>query len=213
MYLPKRFQHDDPDAAIGLIQRYPLATLISVEQDRPFISHLPLVGEKSEGGLVLIGHLARGNPHWKLLADKVVYVIFHGPNAYISPSWYEKNDVPTWNYAVVHLEGICTLIEDHEGILSCVKKLSTFAESKSKNPWEFWIPEDLAAHGVIEKSIVGFQIAVNSTKSKFKLNQSRSEADLHGVIAGLTSNNTDNGREVSDLMNSTWRAYNHGNKK
>lgn len=213
MYLPKRFQIDSPRDAIELMQKYPLATLISADSQEPFVSHIPLVAQKDGDNITLIGHLARGNPHWKLLANNSVYAIFHGPNAYISPKWYAENDVPTWNYAVVHAQGTCSLIEDLDGILSCVKKLSAFAESKLQDPWEFWIPKDLAADGVIEKSIVGFLIKVTSIKTKFKLNQSRSEADLHGVVEGLKSHGTDVDKEVADLMTVTWKNYNNRNEK
>jgi transcriptional regulator len=121
--------------------------------------------------------------------------------------------VPTWSYAVVHIEGHCNLIEDLNGILDCLKKLSQESEAKSKNPWEFWIPDDLAAPSVIEKSIVGFKIKVNSLKAKFKLNQSRSESDLHGVIQGLKNQNTDAARKLASLMETSWYEYNKSEVK
>ncbi len=126
----------------------------------------------------------------------------------MTPNWYSENDVPTWNYAVVHIEGSCKLIQDLDDILSCLKKLSSAAESKFQNQWEFWIPDDLAAPGVIEKSIVGFEIKVSSLKSKFKLNQSRSKADLDGCVQGLLSQKTDTAREMAEMMDHAWTAFN-----
>jgi len=206
MYLPKRFDMKNPDEAIMLIKKNPLATLISTTEQGPFVSHVPLVIETANESLSLIGHLARGNPHCKLLDNKPIYAIFHGPNAYMTPKWYENNDVPTWNYAVVHIEGTCKLIQDLDGILTCLKMLSSAAEAGSQDPWEFWIPDDLAAPGVIEKSIVGFEIKVTSVRSKFKLNQSRSKADLDGCVEGLHSQNTDSANTMAEMMIKAWKA-------
>lgn len=213
IYLPKRFQNENTEHSLKLIEEYPLAILVSIDDSAPFFSHIPLVVETNSDKIYLVGHIAKGNPHWKLMNDQPIHVIFNGPNEYISPKWYVENDVPTWNYAVVHIEGQVSLIENLDGILDCLKKLSKASEAKSKDPWEFWIPKDLAGPGVIEKSIVGFQIEVKSLKAKFKLNQSRSEGDLHGVISGLEAKNTDSGREVASLMKTNWYEYNKGQIK
>ncbi|MBL7671442.1 MAG: FMN-binding negative transcriptional regulator [Bdellovibrionaceae bacterium] len=213
IYLPKRFQNENTGNSLKLIEEYPLATLISIQDSSPFFSHIPLVVESNSDQLVLIGHIAKGNPHWRLMNEKPINVIFNGPNEYISPKWYIENDAPTWNYAVVHIEGHCSLIESLDGILDCLKKLSNASEGKSIDPWEFWIPEDLAAPGLIEKSIVGFKIEVQSLKAKFKLNQSRSEADLNGVIKGLEAKGTDSGRKVAALMKTSWYEYNRDQVK
>lgn len=187
---------------------FPLATLISIDDGVPYMSHIPLIVENTSDDIFVVGHLAKGNPHWKLLNQKPIHVIFNGPNEYISPKWYVENDVPTWSYAVVHIEGDCVLIEDLNGILDCLKKLSQESEAKSKDPWDFWIPDDLAAPGVIENSIVGFKIKVNSLKAKFKLNQSRSEGDLQGVVKGLEVQNTESARQLANMMKTSWYEYN-----
>lgn len=208
MYLPKRFENKNLDESIQLIHNFPLATLISTTEHGPYVSHIPLIIEKNKKDLRLIGHLARGNPHWKLLENKPVYVIFHGPNSYITPKWYEKNDVPTWVYAVVHINGTASLIQDLDGIMSCLKKLSDVAEANSTDPWEFWIPDDLAAPGVIEKSIVGFEIKILDIKTKFKLNQSVSKASLDGCVKGLNSTINNTNKTLSEMMVQAWKSYN-----
>ncbi len=208
IYLPKRFQNENIEQSLKLIEEYPLATLISIDDSLPFFSHIPLVLETNSDKMHLVGHIAKGNPHWRLLSEKTVHVVFNGPNEYISPKWYVENDVPTWNYAVVHIEGHCSLIEHREDILDCLKKLSKASEANFEDPWQFWIPEDLAEPGVIEKSIIGFKIEIKSLKAKFKLNQSRSEGDLHGVIKGLEAKLTDSGRKIASLMRASWYEYN-----
>ncbi|MGZ3749415.1 MAG: FMN-binding negative transcriptional regulator, partial [Pseudobdellovibrionaceae bacterium] len=164
------------------------------------VSHVPLIAERTDEGLVLLGHLARANPHWKVLVGKPAYIIFNGPNSYITPKWYVENDVPTWNYAVMHIEGVCSLIQDAAGIQSCLKKMTVAVESGAASPWEFWIPEDLAGEGALEKAIVGFAVKVTSIKAKFKLSQNRSEADREGVVSGLRARTDEMSHEVAALM-------------
>lgn len=202
MYLPKRFNNDDIEKSLQLIRNFPLATLISVGTNQtPYISHLPLVIESdaNRNSFTLFGHLARANPHLQLLNQQKVYAIFHGPQAYITPRWYAENDVPTWNYAVVHAQGPCQLIEDVPGILNCLKKLTQQIEGQKPSGWEFWLPEDLQP-GTLEKHIAGFQIQVETLQAKFKMSQNRSEADRQGVIQGLSQLEDDRSKEVLELM-------------
>lgn len=182
------------------MRKYPLATVISQSNEGLFVSHLPLVVEKHGDDVVLIGHLARANHHWKLMNEQSVYVIFNGPNAYITPKWYAENGVPTWNYAVVHAKGTSSLIQDGAGIKSCLEKLSQFAEREISDPWSFWIPDDLSQPGVLEKAIVGFSIKIESLQPKFKLSQNRSDIDRDGVMRGLESRKDDMSYEVLMLM-------------
>jgi transcriptional regulator len=198
MYLPKRFENSDLDRSLRVMRAAPLATLVSVDgEQRPFVSHVPLIVERDRESLTCIGHVARANPHWRLLNERVVTAIFHGPNAYITPRWYAENDVPTWNYAVVHVRGPVTLIETRRGIVQCLERLTALVES-GDDRWAFWIPDDLT--GCLEESIVGFSIQVESLQSKFKLSQNRSEADRAGVIRGLEGRTDDGSRGVCTLM-------------
>lgn len=183
MYTPPKFRPENPAATLDLMRSYPLATLISIVGSQPMVSHLPLVIEQENGASVAYGHLARANPHASLLGGREVYAIFHGPNAYITPQWYEENDVPTWNYAVVHLKGKCQLLERFSEIESCLRKLSLAMEGKTG--WEFWLPEDLSDPKVVEKSIVGFRVEITELTTKFKLSQNRSAEDRKRVILGL----------------------------
>ncbi len=183
---------------------YPLATIISQTQSGPYISHLPLVVEQKGDELYLLGHLARANSHWKVMNGQSPLVIFHGPNAYITPQWYEQNDAPTWNYVVVHVTGNCTLIENSSDLQMCLEKLTDHVEVGS-NPWKFWIPEDLSGEGKLEKAIVGFSIKIESIQSKFKLSQNRSQQDRQRVIQGLIERGDEMSLKISKLMNENLR--------
>ncbi len=102
MYPPQHHQDNNKEHLIEVIKTYPLATLISVSNDVPFITHLPLIYEDNK----LIGHIDIYNPHTELLKNnRPVTVIYSGPNCYISPSIYTTTQLPTWNYIKVHLKG------------------------------------------------------------------------------------------------------------
>ena len=198
MYLPRHFKNTDRDQSLALMRAHPLATVISVDDDGgPFVSHLPLIIEPDGDGLICIGHLSRANLHWKLLGGRQATAIFHGPDAYITPSWYVQNAVPTWNYAVVHVRGMVTLIEDRAGIVRCLEALTATVE-KGPDAWQFWIPEDL--RNTLESAIVGFQLSVETIQSKFKLSQNRSEADRAGVLRGLAGRDDAASQSLRALM-------------
>ena len=164
------------------------------------ISHLPLVMEKRGETIKLIGHLAKGNPHWKVMEQAPIEVIFQGAQGYITPTWYAENDVPTWNYSVVHMQGKAKLLPAYGETVSAVKKLSEHMEKDLPNPWEFWIPDDLADPNLLTSAIIGFEIEVQQVSAKFKLSQNRKPADYAGVIQGLESTGKEQHRTLRDLM-------------
>lgn len=133
-------------------------------------------------------------------------VIFHGPHTYITPKWYTENDVPTWNYSVVHVTGGVELIEDHDGIVECLKELTAHVERRWPSGWELFIPDDLSGD-ILPKSIVGFRIKVDEINFKKKLSQNRTPADRAGVLKGLEARGDDNSRwvlgEMKKLYSST----------
>ena len=121
VYQPPAFVPRNRDAAWQLVHDYPFATLITKAADEPQISHLPLLyrAESATPG-ALIGHMARANPHWQRFAEGPTLALFHGPHAYVSPSWYLEPEVavPTWNYAVVHVRARAEVVTDREETLA-----------------------------------------------------------------------------------------------
>jgi transcriptional regulator len=199
VYNPQRFKSEDTTEAFDLMDRNPFATVITVVDGKPFVSHLPLTPKKAGDRIELIGHLARANPHWKSFTNSQATVIFQGPHTYITPKWYVENDVPTWNYSTVHVTGKIELIESHDGIVECLKELTTHIERYWPSGWEFSIPDDLTSD-ILPKSIVGFRIKVDEINFKKKLSQNRSPADRAGVLKGLESRSDDNSRSVLTEM-------------
>ena len=199
MYNPPRFQSDDHNEAFAIMDANPFATLITVSDGKPLVSQLPLTPKKTADAITLIGHLARANPHSRALASADATVIFHGPHTFITPKWYAENDVPTWNYLTVHATGKVELIESFDGIVECLRELTTHVERHWPSGWDFFVPDDLDGDR-LTKNIVGFKIKIENLSFKKKLSQNRSAEDRAGVIRGLATRDDDGSRGVLEEM-------------
>jgi transcriptional regulator len=186
VYLPRAFAARDDDAVAQAIRDYPLATLITPTDGEPQITHLPLLHRAlplPHG--MLIGHVARANPHWRYLANRASLAVFHGPHAYVSPSWYSEPAamVPTWNYIAVHVHGDVELVDDPAGKLATVQELTRTFETPRPVPWQLQL-EGTKLDAMIG-AIVAFRMKVTRVDAKFKLSQNRSPADQARVVAAL----------------------------
>lgn len=198
MYVPSKFSVTETQRIHSLIKQNPLATLISAVDGKSYVSHIPMTLSRQDSGK-LMGHLAMANPHWKMMNGQTVTAIFHGPNAYITPQWYEQNDVPTWNYAVVHVKGTIRLTHDEAELVCILKELTEIVEHEASDPWQFWIPEELSDHK-LKKAIVGIELTITETTAKFKLNQNRSTNDRRRVIEALRKRAQNDDLAVAELM-------------
>ena len=189
MYMPPQFNAKDPAIALELMRAHPFASLISNDDDGlPFVTHLPLVAEQQEGDqLVLLGHCAKPNPHWRYLqARPQAVVTFLGPHSYLSPSVYpDLARVPTWNYLVVHCTVEARLIEEPVAKDALLKKLIHDHEPAYAQQWR-----DLGEEFQLKMlaGIVGFELRVTALQCKIKLNQHRREshAAMHAVYSAGT---------------------------
>ncbi|MFP5491012.1 MAG: FMN-binding negative transcriptional regulator [Bacteriovoracia bacterium] len=195
MYAPKKYQMDQTIAA-DFIRRYPFATLVGVVENLPSINHIPLNIEDS----ALWGHVAYANPLWKELAGTQVSAVFHGPHAFIDHRWYENPsmEVPTWNYAVVHVSGTLTAIHEPGELLKALDRLQSAMNEVPT--WAKNLPPDLASPGVLEKSIVGLKIDIQDIQVKFKLSQNKNSENQKRVIEALTASPRHEDNEVARLM-------------
>jgi transcriptional regulator len=195
MYAPKKYQMDQTIAA-DFIRRYPFATLVGVVKNLPSINHIPLNIEDH----ALWGHVAFANPLWKELDSAKVAAVFHGPHAFIDHRWYENPamEVPTWNYAVVHVTGTLTAIHEPSELLKALDRLQTAMNEVPS--WADHLPPDLAAPGVIEKSIVGLKIEIQDIQVKFKLSQNKNDENQKRVIEALSNSTRHEDQEVARLM-------------
>lgn len=185
MYIPSFNRVDDREKINAFIQAYGFATVVTNRDGVPWASHLPVLLD--EAGGVLRSHMARANEQWKhFTPDKEVLCIFHGPHAYISPSWYvQQHDVPTWNYGAVHVYGTPAVVDDRDALRQIVFDTTAKYEALMPQPWQLPLSE-LEIDGML-KAIVGFTLAITRVEAKFKLGQNRSAEDRAGTVAGLAA--------------------------
>lgn len=176
MYLPPQFAAPDPALALELMRAHPLASLISTDdQGLPFVSHLPLHAELRDGSILLLGHCAKANPHWRYLqARPRALATFLGPHAYMSPRVYpDLQRVPTWNYLAVHCTVRAALIEDDMGKEQLLGQLIAAHDPAYVAQWTAL---DADYRHRMLSAIVGFALHVTDLQCKLKLNQHRPEA-------------------------------------
>ncbi len=190
MYLPPQFNAQDPALALALMRAHPFASLISNDDDGlPFVTHLPLVAESEpDGQIVVLGHCAKPNPHWRYLEARPRAVItFVGPHAYLSPSVYpDLARVPTWNYLAVHCTVEASLVTDPAAKDALLKKLIDAHEPAYAQQWRH-LGE--AFQQKMLMGIVGFALRVTDVQCKVKLNQHRQESHpaMHALYSAGTA--------------------------
>ena len=181
MYIPPHFEEKDPAVLRALVRAHPLGAWVTSSL---VVNHIPFLLRDDK----LVGHVSRANGVWKSLAGESV-VIFQGPEAYITPSWYASKKehgkvVPTWNYAVVHVHGTPRAIEDRDWLLGLVTELTDTHEAGEAKPWKVTdAPPDYVQAQL--KGIVGIEVSIRAMVGKWKASQNRSPADRAGVVEGL----------------------------
>ncbi|NRD21016.1 FMN-binding negative transcriptional regulator [Winogradskyella eckloniae] len=182
-YPPKHHQDDNRQHLIEVIKAYPLATVISVHNNQPFITHLPLIYDNE----TLIGHIDIHNPQTQLLKDNNdVTIIFGGPECYISPSIYSTTQLPTWNYIKVHLKGKVDAIKDKTALKQSLISMTEFLEApEHKYVLE---PENPRLDKNL-KYIEMFKISITNWEGKFKLSQDKKPTDIAAARSELIRSN------------------------
>jgi transcriptional regulator len=198
MYMPPQFNAKDPAIAAELIRDYPLATLISTDDEGfPFVTHLPLHLEVQGEQFTLWGHCAKPNAHWRYLqARPKALAVFNGPHGYQSPKIYpDLQRVPSWNYLAVHCAVEARLVEDPTGKDALLKKLIGDHEPPYAQQWK-----DLGEeyqHKMMA-GIVGFELRVTAWQCKIKLNQHRPES--HQALKAAYANGNEGERVLAQWM-------------
>ncbi|HIM31717.1 MAG TPA: FMN-binding negative transcriptional regulator [Planctomycetes bacterium] len=203
MYVPPSFAVSDEDAVFDFVRQNPFATLVSSQGTELTASHIPFLIERQSDQTVLLGHVARANPQWKAAAGQAVLTIFQGPHVYISPAWYESdNVVPTWNYQAVHAYGTLELIDNREHLLEVlVRSIETF-ESYRDLPWSLDANDPEFVDELL-KGIVGFRIPIDRLQAKWKLQQNHSEERRRKVITALDKQADENSRMIAAQIKTT----------
>lgn len=193
-YPPKHHQDNDKSHLIEVIKTYPLATLISVENNEPLITHLPLVLE----GEKLIGHIDIYNPQAKLLKDnRAITILFSGPQCYISPSIYSTTQLPTWNYIKLHLKGNVNAIESKAALKQSLITMTEFLEAPDhKYVLEVDNPRLERNLDYIEM----FEIDITAWEGKFKLSQDKKPKDIENARQELIRANQESVKQFLDRI-------------
>lgn len=199
MYVPPIFGNNDATEIRKFVDANSFAVLVSTHQSVLTATHLPLKWTTNQAGEnVLQGHVAKANVQWKEIENVPVLAIFSGPHAYISSSWYNHENVPTWNYVAVHISGKARIIEGEE-LKESLKKLVDTYEATSKNP----ISVEGFSEGFYEKNIrglVGFEIKIENVTAAHKLSQNRDKENHQLIVDALEEQNTPNTNEIAKRM-------------
>jgi transcriptional regulator len=206
LYNPRWFKEERVDVLQNEVDRISFGSLITLNKSGILASHVPMLIDRSKGELgTLYGHVARGNTQWRdSAAGGQGLAIFLGPDAYVSPSWYQTKKetgkvVPTWNYVAIHIRGPVTFFEEKEKIREIVTKLTKHHEADSKKPWEVTDAPANYIDGEL-RSIVGFEMPIVTFDGKWKLSQNRPEPDRESVVTHLMERDKLRDEEVAREM-------------
>jgi transcriptional regulator len=203
MYIPPAFQELDQAKLFDAIERHSFGLLVSQLDGELFATHLPLLVDRQAGPSgQLLGHMARANPQWQRLNGQTVLAVFSGPHAYITPTWYEaENVVPTWNYVAVHVYGKCEVIDDDRATAKIVEDyVATFERNRPK-PWT--IDSDVTFFEKLVKMVVGFRIKISRIEGKWKLSQNHPTERREKVARQLAEENHIDDQAIGRLMAET----------
>jgi transcriptional regulator len=182
MYVPEAFAEHDPGVLHEFVRRHAFAVLVTAREGVFEATHLPLWLDSQRGARgTLYGHVARANPHWQGFDGRArALAVFSGPHAYVSPRWYRKPGVPTWNYLAVHAEGAPRVLDDPAAVRALLVRLTETYDGAGG--FEA-IPADLVAR--LSHGIVAFELPIDRWIGKKKLSQNKSAEDRAGVVGGL----------------------------
>lgn len=190
MYVPPAYRETRADVLHALVRAHPLGTLVTAGAAGLTANLIPFDLVETAGGTVLRAHLARANPQCEdLRAGAETLVIFQGPEAYVTPSWYAAKAehgrvVPTWNYAVVQVRGRPQVFDAPDWLAAQVGRLTEGHEAGRAHPWAVSDAPEAFIAGQL-RAIVGLEIPIERIEGKWKMSQNRSEADRSGVAEGL----------------------------
>lgn len=185
MYTPPYYKNDNLAEVHDFITKNSFGILVSNTHSALWATHIPLELDKNDDGKdILVGHISRGNPQWKNFADQArVLAIFSGSHSYISSSWYDHENVPTWNYIAVHVYGTINIIAGDK-LRHALKKIVDKYESNSEHPVSVERMSEQFLHKEMN-GIVGFEIEIEEIQSAYKLSQNRDSKNHAAIIIEL----------------------------
>lgn len=198
MYIPELYKNENQEDIQNFIHQNGFGILVNQTDGKLWATHIPLLLEEKEGKQILVGHVSKENPQAQSFkTNDDVLAIFTGPHTYISSSWYDHENVPTWNYLAVHVYGKVKLHSLEESI-EALKKLVNKYEAKSEKPVRI---EDLSKKTMLEaRGIVSFEIEITAIEAKKKLSQNRDDKNYKTIISKLENSNDNQAIAVAEEM-------------
>lgn len=199
MYVPPRFR-PEADAVREFISAAEFGLLITNGDDgkAPAATHLPVMAETTPDEVIVDCHLARANPQWHELEGQEVLLVLSGPGAYVSPDWYDKPDVPTWNYLAAHLQARVEYLDEEtfrRHLLSLVRRHESRREDGiNPDEWE----SDFVTRQM--RGAVGLRLHVTRLEAAFKLSQNKTDAERRQVIEGLEREGGSSAQAIAAAM-------------
>lgn len=183
MYIPELYKNENQEEIQSFIHHNGFGILVNQTNGKLWATHIPLLLENKDGKQILVGHISKVNPQAdSFKSNDDVLAIFNGAHSYISSSWYDHENVPTWNYLAVHVYGKLS-VYNHEQAVDSLKRLVDKYEAKSKNPIRV---EDLSEKTMREaKGIIAFEIEVTAIEAQKKLSQNRDDKNYKNIISEL----------------------------
>lgn len=201
MYIPKYYRLDDREHISALLTAHPFGILVAYDGQKLVATHMPFEWQEIGEQLKLLGHVARGNTIWRVapqMADAMV--IFQGPHTYISSSWYQDPNVPTWNYQAIHVYGTVRVIEDQEFHEAMQHMLNRYESGRPEGrTWESLEPSFREQQ---MRGIVGLAMDVVRIEAAQKMSQNRQDEDFHHIVDKLEGSSLAQDHEVARVMKS-----------
>ncbi len=200
MYVPKSYRPTDADDVMGFIREHSFGVLIATDDAGvPMATHVPMLLSERDGMSVLSTHVARANPIWRnVQPDKPLLAVFSGPHAYISASWYDHENVPTWNYVAVHVYGIARVLDEAETIAMLTAVTDAFETGRPNR-----VAVDTYSEGFVKREmrgLVGLEIRMDDIQAVYKLSQNRDDANHEALVRELAQSDDTAARQTADLM-------------
>jgi transcriptional regulator len=198
MYIPEIYKNENPQDIREFISKNGFAILVNRTGEKLWATHIPLVFEvMPDGKEVLHGHISKENPQWKDFSSGEVLAIFSGPHHYVSSSWYDHENVPTWNYIAVHVYGKVRILADDEAYVH-LKKLVDKYEATSEKPVRV---EEMSKQTMMQaRGIIVFEIDITEINAKRKLSQNRDQANHSNIIKQLEKTKDPNAAAIAGEM-------------
>ncbi|HPW96961.1 MAG TPA: FMN-binding negative transcriptional regulator [Flavobacterium sp.] len=198
MYIPEIYLNENQAEIEQFIHENGFGILINQTKGKLWATHIPLLLENKNDKQILVGHISKLNPQAdSFKTNDDVLAIFSGAHSYISSSWYDHENVPTWNYLAVHVYGKVKL-HSYEQSVEALKSLVDNYELKSKNPVKV---ENLSEKTMREAhGIVSFEIEITRIESVKKLSQNRDNKNYKNIISELEKTNENQSIEVAKAM-------------